>query len=251
MRRSRPGSRRGAAFAVAVATMAAMLAAPGRVRADESTGASSPPSVTGGTRGTSNGGVAPAPAAGDSNGLSGDTAETGRAIFAGGCFWCVEAAFDDVPGVVRTTSGFVGGRTENPTYEQVSAGGTGHAEAVEVIFDPRRVGYDRLLDVFWHNVDPLTAGRQFCDVGDQYRSAIFWLDEEQHRAALASKAALEKDGRFRGRIVTEIVPAARFWPAEEYHQDYHRKNPSKYRFYRWSCGRDERLREVWADAAPH
>ncbi|MFM8412596.1 MAG: peptide-methionine (S)-S-oxide reductase MsrA [Alphaproteobacteria bacterium] len=176
---------------------------------------------------------------------------TSRAIFSGGCFWCVEAAFDDVPGVVRTTSGFVGGHVDHPTYEQVSAGGTGHAEAVEVEFDPKRTSYERLLDVFWHNVDPLTAGRQFCDVGDQYRSAIFWLDEDQHRAAVASREAIEKGGRLHGPIVTEILPAGRFWPAEEYHQDYHRKNPAKYRFYRWSCGRDDRLREVWGKAPAH
>lgn len=174
-----------------------------------------------------------------------------RAIFAGGCFWCVESAFDEVDGVLGTTSGFVGGHVEHPSYEQVSAGGTGHAEAVLVVYDPKRTTYEHLLDVFWHNVDPLTAGRQFCDVGDQYRSAIFWLDEEQHRAAVASKEALEREGRLRGRIVTEILPAGRFWPAEEYHQDYHRKNPVKYRYYRWSCGRDARLHEVWGDAAPH
>jgi len=174
-----------------------------------------------------------------------------RAIFAGGCFWCVEAAFDEVDGVLGTTSGFVGGHVENPTYAQVSAGGTGHAEAVLVVYDPKRTTYEHLLDVFWHNVDPLAAGRQFCDVGDQYRSAIFWLDEEQHRAALASKEALLRDGRLHGRIVTEILPAGRFWPAEEYHQDYHRKNPARYRYYRWSCGRDARLREVWGEAAPH
>ena len=174
-----------------------------------------------------------------------------RAIFAGGCFWCMEPAFDRVDGVLSTTSGYVGGHRDDPTYAEVSAGTTGHAESVEVVFDPARVTYEKLLDVFWHNVDPLAAGRQFCDVGEQYRSAIFYLDEAQQRAAEASRAALEKSGRLHGRIATEILPAGRFWPAEDYHQDYYRKNPVRYHYYRWGCGRDARLREVWGDAAPH
>ena len=173
------------------------------------------------------------------------------AVFAGGCFWCMEPAFDRVDGVLSTTSGYVGGHKDDPTYAEVSAGTTGHAESVEVVFDPARVTYEKLLDVSWHNVDPLAAGRQFCDVGEQYRSAIFYLDEAQQRAAEASRAALEKSGRLHGRIATEILPAGRFWPAEDYHQDYYRKNPVRYHYYRWGCGRDARLREVWGDAAPH
>ena len=174
-----------------------------------------------------------------------------RAIFAGGCFWCMEPAFDRVDGVLSTTSGYVGGHKDDPTYAEVSAGTTGHAESVEVVFDPARVTYATLLAVSWHHVDPLAAGRQFCDVGEQYRSAIFYLDEAQQRAAEASRAALEKSGRLHGRIATEILPAGRFWPAEDYHQDYYRKNPVRYHYYRWGCGRDARLREVWGDAAPH
>jgi peptide-methionine (S)-S-oxide reductase len=165
------------------------------------------------------------------------------ATFAGGCFWCVEEAFDKAAGVVATTSGYTGGRTRNPTYEQVSAGGTGHAEAVQVVFDPRRTTYAKLLEVFWRNVDPLTPDRQFCDEGAQYRSAIFYHDAEQRRLAEASRRALA--GRFREPIVTEIGPAGAFWPAEEYHQDYYKKNPARYRFYKFSCGRARRLAQVW------
>jgi peptide-methionine (S)-S-oxide reductase len=167
------------------------------------------------------------------------------ATFAGGCFWCEEAAFDEVPGVLETISGYTGGTTRNPTYEQVSAGGTGHAESVQVIYDPRRVSYQQLLDVYWHNVDPLTPNQQFCDVGSQYRSAIFYHDAEQKRLAEASKAALEQSHRFSSPIVTEIVAASRFYRAEKYHQDYHHKNPVRYRFYKFSCGREQRLKELW------
>jgi peptide-methionine (S)-S-oxide reductase len=169
------------------------------------------------------------------------------AMFAGGCFWCMEPPFDALPGVRSTTSGYAGGRTANPTYEQVSAGGTGHAEVVRVIYEPSRVSYARLLDVFWRNVDPLTANRQFCDGGDQYRSAIFALDAAQRRAADSSRAALARSGRWDRPIVTEIDDAATFWPAEEYHQDYYEKNPLRYKFYRATCGRDARLREVWGE----
>jgi peptide-methionine (S)-S-oxide reductase len=165
------------------------------------------------------------------------------ATFAGGCFWCVEEAFDKAAGVVSTTSGYTGGRTRNPTYEQVSAGGTGHAEVVQVVFDPRKTTYARLLDVFWRNVDPLTPNRQFCDEGAQYRSAIFYHDAEQRRLAEASRRALA--GRFREPVVTEVAAAGAFYPAEEYHQDYHTRNPVRYRFYKLSCGRAKRLAEVW------
>ncbi|HEV2146000.1 MAG TPA: peptide-methionine (S)-S-oxide reductase MsrA [Longimicrobiaceae bacterium] len=167
------------------------------------------------------------------------------ATFAGGCFWCVEEAFDAAEGVVSTTSGYMGGHVRNPTYKQVSAGGTGHAEVVQVVYDPRKIGYAELLNVFWRNVDPVTPNRQFCDVGSQYRSAIFAHDAEQRRLADASKAALDRSGKLSGPVVTEVVPAAKFYPAEEYHQDYYRKNPIRYKYYKFSCGRARRLEEVW------
>ncbi len=166
------------------------------------------------------------------------------AIFAGGCFWCVEADFEKLPGVLKVESGYTGGQVPNPTYEQVSAGGTGHAEAVRVWFDPARVSYAQLLDYFWHHIDPTVHDRQFCDVGHQYRSAIFYQDEAQRRAAEASKAALERSGRL-PHIYTEISAAGPFYPAEEYHQGYYKKNPLRYKFYRLSCGRDARVAEVW------
>lgn len=167
------------------------------------------------------------------------------ATFAGGCFWCVEAVFDGVPGVISTTSGYLGGRLKNPTYEQVSAGGTGHAEAVQVTYDPAKITYEKLLDLFWRNVDPLTANAQFCDVGSQYRAAIFYHTAEQRRLAEASKAAIEASRRFNRPIVTEVVAASAFYRAEEYHQNYHQKNPVRYRFYKYNCGRERRLRELW------
>lgn len=172
-----------------------------------------------------------------------------KATFAGGCFWCVEADFDRVEGVVSTTSGYTGGRIANPTYAQVSAGGTGHTEAVEIVFDPRRVSYEDLLEVFWRSIDPTVVDRQFCDVGSQYRTAIFVHDEAQRRAAEASKARLAKTKPFREPIVTPIESAGTFYPAEDYHQDYYRKNPIRYKFYRHNCGRDERLRQLWGEAA--
>lgn len=171
------------------------------------------------------------------------------ATFAGGCFWCMEPPFDRLNGVVSTTSGYTGGRTRNPTYEEVSAGGTGHAEAIRVVYDPSKVGYARLLEVFWHNIDPTAKDRQFCDVGSQYRSAIFYHDENQRKLALESLRQLERTKRFREPVVTEIVAAGAFYPAEEYHQDYYRKNPIRYKYYRYSCGRDKRLGELWGDAA--
>jgi peptide-methionine (S)-S-oxide reductase len=174
--------------------------------------------------------------------------ERTTAIFAGGCFWCVEEAFDAVPGVLATTSGYIGGLKPNPTYKEVSAGGTGHTEAVEVIYDPRQVSYERLLEVFWRNIDPLVENAQFCDEGDQYRSAIFTLNEEQKRQAEASKAALEASKRLAGPIKTVILPASPFFKAEEYHQDYYIKNPLQYRFYKYTCGRAQRLKELWGDA---
>jgi len=172
-----------------------------------------------------------------------------KATFAGGCFWCVEADFDKVDGVVSTTSGYIGGKVANPTYEQVSSGTTGHAEAVEIVYDPRKVSYEKLLQVFWVNVDPTVKDRQFCDVGSQYRTAIFVHDEAQRRAAEASKSALEKNKPFKAPIVTPIETASTFYPAEEYHQDYYRKNPVRYNFYRAGCGRDARLKQLWGDKA--
>ena len=174
-----------------------------------------------------------------------------KATFAGGCFWCMEHPFDEIPGVVSVTSGYTGGSKKNPSYEGVSAGGTGHAEAIQVIYDPARVSYEKLLNVFWHNIDPTARDRQFCDSGNQYRSAIFYHNEEQHRVALQSKALLEKNKTFKDPVVTEIVQAADFYPAEDYHQDYYRKNPIRYKFYRYRCGRDERLKELWGDQAGH
>ena len=167
------------------------------------------------------------------------------AIFAGGCFWCMEPPFDKLAGVMSTTSGYTGGRVANPTYEQVSAGGTGHAEAVKVVYDPTRVSYATLLDVFWHNIDPVAVDRQFCDVGDQYRSAIFTVGPEQQRLAEAGKRALQASRRFTQPIATQIVTASTFYPAEGYHQDYYRTNPLRYKFYRASCGRDKRLEQAW------
>lgn len=169
--------------------------------------------------------------------------DTAIAVFAGGCFWCMEKPFDALEGVLDTTSGYTGGKVANPTYEQVSAGGTGHAEALRVTFDPTRVSYETLLDVFWHNVDPFDARGQFCDKGNQYRSAIFPQDEEQEKLATASKTAMEK--QFARFIATTIEPAAPFYPAEDYHQNYYKKNPLRYAYYRNGCGRDRRLEEVW------
>ena len=167
------------------------------------------------------------------------------ATFAGGCFWCMEPPFDELPGVVSTISGYTGGHVKNPTYEEVSAGKTGHAEAVQVKYDPSKITYAKLLDVFWHNIDPTTPNRQFCDVGNQYRAAIFVHDEEQKRLAEESKAELERSGRFKQPIVTEILPASSFYEAEDYHQDYYKKNPLRYKFYRTGCGRDRQLKAVW------
>jgi peptide-methionine (S)-S-oxide reductase len=170
---------------------------------------------------------------------------TARATFAGGCFWCTEADFDKVPGVVSTTSGYIGGKVANPTYEQVSANKTGHAEAVQIVYDPARVSYQQLLNVYWRSIDPTTVDRQFCDVGNPYRTAIFTHTPEQLQAAKQSLAELEKTKPFPEPIVTQIEPAATFYPAESYHQDYHTRNPVRYKYYRTSCGRDSRLQQLW------
>jgi peptide-methionine (S)-S-oxide reductase len=174
-------------------------------------------------------------------------AERGEAIFAGGCFWCMETAFEGQPGVKSVTSGFAGGATKNPTYDEVSGGGTGHAESVRVVYDPAKTSYAKLLDLFWHNIDPFSAGGQFCDRGNQYRSAIFYLDDAQKQAAEASKRAVE--AQLKQKVVTEVVAAGPFYAAEEYHQDFYKKNPARYYSYRAGCGRDARLHQVWGDAA--
>ena len=175
----------------------------------------------------------------------GAEATSAVAVFAGGCFWCTESDFDKVPGVLSTTSGYIGGHVENPTYEEVSYGATGHTEAVQVRYDPGKVSYAQLLEVFWPTIDPVTANAQFCDKGSQYRSAIFYGNPEEQRLAEASKAALDQSGKLPGPVVTEIAPASTFYPAEEYHQDYHTKNPIRYTYYRNGCGRDDRLEQLW------
>jgi peptide-methionine (S)-S-oxide reductase len=173
-------------------------------------------------------------------------AKTAVATFAGGCFWCVEEAFDKVPGVISTVSGYTGGTVPNPTYEQVSgAKNTGHAEAVRVTYDPSKVTYQQLVDWFWRNIDPTQANGQFCDTGSPYRSGIFYHNDEQKKIAEASKRALEASGRLKGPIVTEITAAGPFYDAEDYHQDYYKKNPNRYHFYKYGCGRAQRLEQIW------
>ncbi|OHC62250.1 MAG: peptide-methionine (S)-S-oxide reductase [Rhodocyclales bacterium GWA2_65_20] len=172
-------------------------------------------------------------------------AGSATAIFAGGCFWCVESDFEKLPGVIEVESGYTAGRTPNPSYEQVSAGGTGHVEAARIIYDPKKVSYAQLLDYFWRHIDPTVKDRQFCDHGTQYRSGIYWANEVERKAAEASRDALLKSGKFK-TIHTELAPATAFWMAETYHQDYYKKNPIRYSYYRRSCGRDARVEEVWS-----
>jgi methionine-S-sulfoxide reductase len=172
-------------------------------------------------------------------------AQAAVATFAGGCFWCMEPPFDKLDGVLSTTSGYMGGAEEDPTYKEVSAGSTGHAEAVQVRYDPSKISYEKLLEVFWMQIDPTTPNRQFVDVGSQYRTAIFYHDEEQRKLAEESKSKLDKSGRHEGPIVTEVIPAGIFWLAEDYHQDYYTKNPIRYKFYRFNSGRDQYLKKVW------
>lgn len=168
-----------------------------------------------------------------------------KAIFAGGCFWCMEAPFEKLPGVISVISGYTGGALENPAYAEVSSGGTGHAEAVEITFDPDKISYEKLLEVFWMNIDPTAVDRQFVDAGHQYRAAVFYLDAEQKRLAEESREKLQQSGRFKKPIVTEITPAAQFYPAEEYHQGYYKKNPLRYQSYRNASGRDQILESIW------
>ncbi len=171
--------------------------------------------------------------------------EPAKAYFAGGCFWCMEEAFEKVEGVIAVASGYMGGTVANPTYEQVSAGHTGHAESVEVLYDPSKVTYQKLLEAFWRNVDPLTSNAQFCDHGTQYRAAVFYTTDEEKRLAEESKAAIEKSKRFPAPIVTQLVQASTFYQAEEYHQDYYKKNPLRYKYYKYGCGRAQRLEALW------
>ena len=168
-----------------------------------------------------------------------------KAIFAGGCFWCMEEVFEKVEGVVTVTSGYTGGMVANPTYEQVSAGGTGHVESVEIVYDPAKVSYQQLLDIFWRNVDPTTPDQQFCDYGNQYRSAIFYLDETQKELAEGSKQTVEQTKSFPDPVFTEVTASSVFYPAEDYHQDFYKKNPIRYKFYKWNCGRTQRLEALW------
>lgn len=170
---------------------------------------------------------------------------TAKATFAGGCFWCMEPPYDELEGVTSTISGYIGGTKKDPTYEQVSAGTTGHTEAVQITYDPQKVSYEKLLEIFWRNIDPLTANAQFCDSGSQYRSGIFYHDEAQKKLAEASKKRIQT--RFKQPVVTEITAASEFYPAEDYHQDYYKKNPIRYKIYRYGCGRDQRLKELWGD----
>jgi len=178
-------------------------------------------------------------------GNAADSGVTAKAYFAGGCFWCMEEVFEKVDGVVETVSGYMGGTAKNPTYEEVSSGRTGHAESVEVRYDPAKVTYIQLLEAFWRNIDPVTPNAQFCDHGSQYRAAIFYQGDEQKRLAEESKRAIEQSKRFAQPIVTEVVAASEFYPAEEYHQDFYKKNPIRYKFYKFSCGRAQRLESLW------
>lgn len=177
------------------------------------------------------------------------SAPAAHATFAGGCFWCMVEPFEKLTGVVSVTSGYTGGTTANPTYEQVSSGSTGHAESIDVVYDPSKIAYEKLLDVYWHNVDPLQANGQFCDHGRQYRTAIFFHDEEQRRLAEESKKKVATE--LHGEVVTEVTQAGPFYRAEEYHQDFYKKNPARYHEYRQGCGRDARLRQLWGDRAGH
>jgi peptide-methionine (S)-S-oxide reductase len=177
--------------------------------------------------------------------------QTETATFAGGCFWCMEPPFDKLDGVISTTSGYTGGHQENPSYKQVSAGVTGHTEAIQIAFDPAKISYEELLAVFWKNIDPTTADRQFCDTGSQYRSGIFYHNDQQKKAAEQSLRTLQQTKPFAEPIVTEVSPAGAFYPAEKYHQDYYQKNPLRYKYYRFACGRDKRLETLWGEPASH
>jgi peptide-methionine (S)-S-oxide reductase len=177
------------------------------------------------------------------------SSELSVATFAGGCFWCMEPPFDKIDGVISTTSGYTDGHKKDPNYKEVSAGGTGHTEAVQIVYDPSKVSYEKLLKIFWRNIDPTTPNRQFCDKGSQYRSGIYYHNQEQKQLAKESKAELDSNKPFPQPIVTEIKMASQFYPAEDYHQDYYQKNPIRYKFYRHGCGRDKRLKSLWGDTS--
>ena len=183
-----------------------------------------------------------------SAGAASRDAQVAEAVFAGGCFWCMEEAFENVGGVVSVISGYTGGRVPRPTYEEVSGGGTGHAESVQILYDPSKIGYAQLLEIFWRNIDPTTRDQQFCDSGSQYRSAIFYQDDTQRRLAEESRRTIERTKSFKEPIVTEIVPAGDFYPAEDYHQDFYKKNSIRYKLYKWNCGRAQRLAQLWREA---
>ena len=223
--------RRSHAFALALPLALAPLACAGEASTQPASSSSPSPSSK----------MAVAPAA--------TPGKTALATFAGGCFWCMEAAFDGVPGVLATTSGYAGGPEKDPTYEQVSSHRTGHAEVVQVLYEPATISYEKLLERYWHNVDPTVKDRQFCDAGSQYRPEIFYHDDAQKKAAEASKAAIEKSKPFKEAIVVPITMATTFYPAEDYHQDYYSKNPIRYNYYRSGCRRDARLKELWGDKA--
>ena len=174
-----------------------------------------------------------------------ESGEPAKAYFSGGCFWCMEEAFEKVDGVIAAVSGYMGGTVQNPSYEEVSSGRTGHAESIEVLYDPSKVTYNQLLEAFWRNVDPITPTAQFCDHGTQYRAAIFYQNDQEKRFAEESKQAIEQSKRFTQPIVTQIVMASQFYTAEEYHQDFYKKNPIRYKFYKYNCGRAQRLDELW------
>ena len=177
--------------------------------------------------------------------ISSELEKNERAIFAGGCFWCMEPPFDKLDGVISTTSGYTAGDKKNPTYKEVSAGSTGHTEAIEIVYDPEKITYSELLNVFWINIDPVAVDRQFCDAGSQYRSGIYYLNDSQQADAMRSLREITDNKPFEGKIATEILPASTFYPAEDYHQDYYQKNPLRYKYYRFACGRDQRLQELW------
>jgi peptide-methionine (S)-S-oxide reductase len=185
-------------------------------------------------------------AGGSALAASAPSGATAKATFAGGCFWCMEPPFDKLDGVSATVSGYIGGKKKNPTYEEVITGTTGHAEAVQITYDPKKISFEKLLEIFWRNIDPLTANAQFCDTGSQYRAGIFYHDESQKKLAEESKKTIAK--RFKEPVVTEITAAAEFYPAEDYHQDYYMKNPLRYKLYRYNCGRDQRLEKLWGPA---
>lgn len=182
---------------------------------------------------------------GMAHGAAAEQATQARAIFAGGCFWCMEPPFDKLDGVISTISGYIGGHQKDPTYKQVSAGSTGHTEAVEIVYDPKKISYKKLLEVFWLNIDPLNARGQFCDFGTQYRTGIFYTSEEQRKLAEQSREKIS--AQLNKLVVTEITAASKFYPAEDYHQNYYQVNPVRYNYYRWSCGRDQRLKELWGE----